>query len=398
MMHHLGQFIRGLLILLVPLVLLGWFIVRTVRRAEDPVQIIVKWVITLPLALLCVNSVRLFGPAGPFFIVFCAIILSILWTPHLGGMFAGSITSMFDGGNVPPDRRPFYSIAQSRQKQGRYLEAITEIRKQLHTFPNDFEGHMLLAEVQAEDLKDLSAAELTVNRLCAQPGHAPKNIAYALYSMADWHLRFAQDREAARQNLEKVIELLPDSEFSMVASQRIAHLGNPDLLLSPHDRKRFAVQEGVRNIGLLQKQNVVKPVEKDPAEQAQEYVKHLEQHPLDTEAREKLAVIYADHYTRLDLAMDELEQLIALPHQAPKNIVHWLNLLADIQIRGGIGFEEVKQTLERIIEVDPDLAAAEMARKRINLLRLELKSKQQNQSVKLGVYEQNIGLKNRTIT
>jgi len=73
--------------------------------------------------------------------------------------------------------------------------------------------------------------------------------------------------------------------------------------------------------------------------------------------------------------------------------VRWLNLVADLQIRSGATYETVKQTLERIIELDPNLAAAETTRKRIDLLKLELKAKQKNEAVKLGSYEQNIGLK-----
>ena len=126
---------------------------------------------------------------------------------------------------------------------------------------------------------------------------------------------------------------------------------------------------------------------------AAEYVKHLEQHPMDTEAREKLAAIYADHYARLDLATDQLEQMMQLPNQPARLVVRWLNQLADLQIRSGADYESVKQTLERIVELDPNLAAAETARKRIGLLKLELKAKHANEAVKLGTYEQNIGLK-----
>ena len=60
----------------------------------------------------------------------------------------------------------------------------------------------------------------------------------------------------------------------------------------------------------------VTPAEADPEQVAAECVKHLEQHPLDTEARERLAVIYADHYGRLDLAAGELEQMIGQPQPA----------------------------------------------------------------------------------
>ena len=111
----------------------------------------------------------------------------------------------------------------------------------------------------------------------------------------------------------------------------------------------------------------------------QQYVKHLEQHPLDTEAREKLAIIYADHYERLDLAADQLEQLIAHPYQPAKNVVHWLNLLADLQMRHSGNYETVRQTVQRIIELYPDTAAAQAARNRVDYLKLELKGKQKSQ-------------------
>jgi hypothetical protein len=40
-----------------------------------------------------------------------------------------------------------------------------------------------------------------------------------------------------------------------------------------------------------------------------------------------------------------------------------------------------------------DGAAAELARRRLALLKLEMKSKDKSQAVKLGSYEENIGLK-----
>ena len=134
-------------------------------------------------------------------------------------------------------------------------------------------------------------------------------------------------------------------------------------------------------------------MEPDPEHVAADCVKHLEQHPLDTEAREKLAVIYADHYGRLDLATGELEQMIEQPNQPGRLVVHWLNVLADLQIRGGAGYETVRDTIQRIVDRAPDAAAAEMARHRLALLKLEMKSKDMSQAVKLGSYEQNIGLK-----
>jgi len=270
---------------------------------------------------------------------------------------------------------------------------VAEVRRQLDRFPTDQEGHMLLAKIQAEDLKDLAGAELTVHRFCAQPGHQPANLAFALYSLADWHLKFGQDREAAQQDLQQIIDLLPDSEFALAAAQRIAHLASATGMLAQHERKKFRVTEGVQNLGLLDSTSHLKPAEADPKQLAADYVKHLEQHPLDTEAREKLAVIYADHYERLDLATGELEQLIGQPNQPARLVAHWLNLLADLQVRHGDDYETVYQTLQRIIDRDPNVAAAEIARHRQALLKLELKDNEKKQAVKMGTYEQNIGLK-----
>ncbi len=85
--------------------------------------------------------------------------------------------------------------------------------------------------------------------------------------------------------------------------------------------------------------------------------------------------------------------MIAQPNQPGRLVVHWLNLLADLQIRGGAGFEVAQQTLQRIVDRAPEVAAAEIARHRLALLRLEIKAKAKSQAVKLGSYEQNIGLK-----
>ena len=108
-----------------------------------------------------------------------------------------------------------------------------------------------------------------------------------------------------------------------------------------------------------------------------------------------MAGIYADHYARLDLALDQLEQMIQLPNQPHRQVVRWLNQYADLQIRSGSAYEAVKPTLQRIVDLDPNVAAAEIARKRIDLLKLELKAKQPKEAVKMGTYEQNIGLKQR---
>jgi len=163
--------------------------------------------------------------------------------------------------------------------------------------------------------------------------------------------------------------------------------------MATHERGPVFVPEGVKNVGLLESSAHLVPAETPPEEVAGAYVKHLQEHPDDTEAREKLAIIYARHYQRLDMATAELEQMIGEPNHPPKRIAHWLNLLADLQIHGGADYEAVRATLEKIVERFPDFAVAEVARSRLAHLKLEFKALEQTANKTLGVYEQNIGLK-----
>jgi len=395
-MNQTYEIIRGTIILVVVLAIVGWVMFRWLKRSkDDPGWLITKWVITVMLIIIMAFAVRFAGIGGLFIIVACAVILSIIWTPNIGALMAKPLTSMFDGGDEEPEPRPIYSIARAQLLKGKYAEALAEVRKQLDKFPYDLEGTLLLAKLQAVHLNDLPGAAVTVERWCDQPVHPPLQIAAALNQLADWHLKLAQDREAARLALEKIQFLFPDTEMALQSAQRIAHLGDAEMLLSPHDRKRSAVPEGVKNLGLLKDQSHLVPAASDPEERATGYVKHLEEHPQDSEAREKLALIYADHYQRLDLATDQLEQLIQQPDQPAKQVVHWLNLLADLQIKHANDQAAARQSLQRIIDQYSGLAAAENAQRRLDILKLELKGKEKSQAVTLGSYEQNIGLKRR---
>ncbi|MGH7954289.1 MAG: tetratricopeptide repeat protein, partial [Limisphaerales bacterium] len=322
------------------------------------------------------------------------ITLAIIWAPHISDILISPLTDLFDGGKVPPEPKPFYSIAIAKRKSNRPLEAVAEVQKQLANFPNDFEGVTLLANIQAEDLKDLAAAETTFNDFCDWPDAPPRQVVAAFTQLADWHLKLFQDADSARAVLEKIIARFPDTDFSLQAAQRIAHLGGTrKILLAAQNRQPVFIPEGVKNIGLLKSSEFLIPKETDPAKLAAEFVKHLEQHPHDTEAREKLAIIYARHYQRLDLAALELMQLADEPNEPPKHVARWLNLLADLQVHGGADFQAVRATLQKIVERFPDLPVATLAQTRLNLLKLEFKGKTETPDKKLGVYEQNIGLK-----
>jgi hypothetical protein len=252
---------------------------------------------------------------------------------------------------------------------------------------------MMLAEIHALDLRDLEAARIVIERFCDQPGHAPHNVAMALTSLADWHLKIGRDTDSARQALQRIQELLPDTEQSILAAQRLAHLGRDAFRPSHVESRPVTVRAGADNVGLMQDSSSLRRAEEDPEQIVARLLEQLADHPLDWEAREKLAVLYAGHYRDLGLATEQLEILMAQTAQPVRNIVRWLNLLADFQIEAGESEETVRATLERIIDLNPAVAAAERARQRQAYLKLDLKGQQKGRVVRLGAYEQNIGLK-----
>jgi TolA-binding protein len=323
----------------------------------------------------------------------CGIVLGITWATNIAGILAKPLTSLFDGGNQEIEPQPLYSIAEARRKQGKYLEAVAEVRKQLARFPGDYAGMMMLADIQAEDLKDLTSAQITVERVLSEPEQTPNHVAAALNRLADWHLKLGQDPDSARAALEQIIQSLPETEHAYHATQRIAHLTTPQMLAEKKEPHRVKLGQYEQRVGLLTEPSAVRPPGEDAAAQAANYVKQLEQFPQDSDAREKLSLIYAEHYQRLDLAAAQLEELIAQPNAPARQVVHWLNQLADLSIRHSADVVAGRQVLERIIELYPKSAAAESAKNRIAHLQLELRSQKKSQAVKLGSYEQNIGLK-----
>jgi len=410
-MGRIFEIVPNTVFSIIGLAFLCWAIWYALKNSDDPAKILFKILFSVALVIGEIIFIRRMtgglqggmdtGNAG-FALVMagsvagCGVILSIVWTPQISDFLISPLTSMFDGGTTPPEPKPFYSIAISKRKRNKPLEAIIRIREELAKFPNDFEGIVLLASIQAEDLKDLASAEMTLNHFCEWEGAPAKQFAAAQTQLADWHMKFSQDAHSARTALERIIEKYPDTELALIARQRIAHLaGTKTTLLAAQQRQPVSVPEGVQNVGLLESSAHLVPEETSPAELAVAYAKQLEEHPGDTEAREKLAILHARHYKRLDLATMELEQMIEEPNHPPKRVAHWLNLLADLQVHCGSEYETARATLEKIIERFPDYAVADVARTRLAHLKLEYKALEKTPNKTLGVYEQNIGLKGK---
>ena len=179
-MSHIFEIGLNAVLSLIGLVFVVWLAVRAGARTGDPGKLIMKCVFTVPFVFFCILTAHALGPFGPFLIVFMAIILSVMWTPHISELISKPLTSLYDGGDQEVEPKPYYSAALFKRKSNKPLEAIVAVREQLAKFPNDYEGVLLLAAIQAEDTKDLPSAEITLNHFCDAENAPPKQVAAAL--------------------------------------------------------------------------------------------------------------------------------------------------------------------------------------------------------------------------
>jgi hypothetical protein len=131
----------------------------------------------------------------------------------------------------------------------------------------------------------------------------------------------------------------------------------------------------------------------DPGAEAGRLVALVNEHPDHWESRERLATLYADHYGRIPLAVDQIAALVAHPGHPPKRVAGWLNRIADLHLRAPDGAEAARQPLREIISRYPDTVWSEQATLRLATLGRSEKAAEPTKTLRIGMYEQNIGLK-----
>lgn len=382
----------------------GWFVLAAIilwgawfflKRSSDPRMLLFKWLASVALigtGFFIFKTFHFTMGFAPLFVLFFGFPVGLIWAPSVGEMLFSSITNSFDGGKEQVEPAPLFSIAEAKRRRGLYQEALDELNVQLEKFPGDFRVLSMIAAVYADDLKDLAKAEAIMAEAFLAPNLPPLAVAAALNSMADWRLKILEDQDGARTYLERIVKQFPNTPLAQQASQRIAHLASNEDYNANKDRTPIHLKVGEKNIGL---KTHVEPLvtEEDPAVTASQYLKQLEKFPLDSETREKLAMLYANTFQNVALATDQFEQLIAMPHETQKHIARWLNLLASVYINQAGDVPLAEKTLRRIIDLYPKAACAELAQTRIMSLKTELKQLGRQQNLKMGVYEKNLGLK-----
>lgn len=374
-----------------------WLAVRSVRRSEEPGKQLLRLGASAVLLLLGIFGAAYFleiqqkasalgrvasqiaAFAAPLLVASCGVLLGVLWASSIGRLLAAPLTNLFDGGKTETYRQPLYAIAQARRKRGRYAEAASEVRKQLEEFPGDIDGTLLLIDLCAKDLGQMEEARAAMEKYLQNGPHPPKNLFRVLAHMAEIYLATDDGgREKAQQCLQRIQSMCPGTEQEMLAAQRLAHIGSAEFLEAKKQAIRVPVKEFDRRLGLQGKRPNFQRNEKTPEELAGEYIRQLQAHPLDLEARENLARLYANHYRRLDMAAEQLETMVNCRNQQPRQVVRWLHLMADWHIQLGGDIEKAKECMQRISERFPKTAHDAQAQKRIHYLRRELRNRHSN--------------------
>ena len=386
-----------------------YIIRRQIKNPDnEPLKVIVKWVVTLAVVAFMIHATVRANDRGALLIVFIflllpgSILLGLWWTPAISDWVASPITNALTGDSRESYNKPEYGIANARRKRGQYVEAIEAVDEQLVKHPGNFDGLMLKATIQAENLGDLPAATATIQETLSDPEQLNYRLPVALNKMAEWQLAIAGDPDAARRTLQQIQTALPNSRAAQLAAQRLASLDSSEESESDvvdfNESYQNLVEESAEKDDFTSPLELPKAIELNRQQVGEEALqtclRRVEMHPDSISNREELAALFLDHTKQPAMALRQYEHLLALSGTTIHQKTAWLNKLADIQVKSGESYETIRATLERVVALDPRAAPAARAQQRISYLHIELRSvNRKTKRLQLGSYDEDLGLK-----
>ena len=385
------------------------YIIRKQLRnpQNDPVTVIGLWVLSFVaffgIAYSAVAAQEGFALILVLLVaVLIAVLLGLAWTPTIANTLVSPLTTALSGDDTVAYEGPAYGQALAKRKRGQYEDAVKAVEAQLEQYPGDFDGLMLKASIQAENLDDLPAAVATIQETLEDPGKVRFNLPVALNKMADWQLTIAGDASAAKRTLEKIREALPGSQAAQLVSQRLASLDASEESEAAaedfNESYRHLVEESAAKDDFTGPLEIPRPVEVDPLQtdeaKLQTCLRRVALHPDSINNREELAALYLGHMKQPALAIQQYEHLLTLPGTTIHQKAAWLNKVADIQIKSGETYESIRATLQLIVSLNPKAAPATLAEQRIAYLRVEMRGvNKKSKKLQLGSYDEDVGLK-----
>lgn len=290
--------------------------------------------------------------------MFCGLALGIIWQDELIGVVGNLFGGIYED-KTELEAKPYYSSAEGKRMAGNFPGAIADVRAELEKFPNDFDGYMRLAALLAEHSEDLPGAIAVIEDALRLKNLSTGQIAYALNTASDWHLKYGRDTEAARLAIERISTLLAGTGAALNAQQRLANFATPEMLAREDDRQPIKLPEFDRKPGMRRK--FVAPEKLDINAEERRLRDRLTKNANDWVAREEIARLYAEQFEFYDRALQELEFLISTPGQPQREVVKWLHQKADWQVKYFDDVTAGRLTLKRIQDLYPKSAVAHRA-------------------------------------
>ncbi|PYJ57564.1 MAG: hypothetical protein DME24_18795 [Verrucomicrobia bacterium] len=106
---------------------------------------------------------------------------------------------------------------------------------------------------------------------------------------------------------------------------------------------------------------------------ADKCVEKLRKNPNDATARERFAILLAEQLGQVDLAIEQLELLLAMPDPPEQKAAEWLALVAAWRMKYQQNWDAAKLGLKRLIQLYPQTPQAFAAQRRLSLMETEEK-------------------------
>jgi tetratricopeptide (TPR) repeat protein len=329
-------------------------------RAESAFRLLVK--IAASAFLIWVGiDLGSGGGIGALIAVLPLSLLAPLWARPIGEFFGRLVGKGFDGGNREVEKKALLSAVEGYRAAGDPQNALISAEQQIEQFPEDFDCHLLVARIQAEDLRDVGLATRMVKSILRRPKTDGKQIAHALTTLAEWQLNISRNPDLAAITLRQIIRKFPDSRAAHSADQRIANMPTRSKLEEQDRPKESKVMpEFERDLGLKGKTGpVVREVDFDTI--TEQYLVQLKQYPNDWDTREKLAHHYIEHYEGTEHAIQQMEKLIASKFSKKAEKCRWLHQIANWQYKVDVDPAAARETLDRVSEMYPGTSYADQA-------------------------------------
>ncbi|HOX56677.1 MAG TPA: hypothetical protein P5205_07650 [Candidatus Paceibacterota bacterium] len=264
---------------------------------------------------------------------------------------------------------PMYARAIARLKFGKYSEAEWEIIHELENCEDDFEGWMMLADLYANQFKDLPEAERTVLEICDLPRTTPSQISVALHRLADWHLGRSGDPAAARRALQLICDRLPGTHLARMARLRINQLpATATALREQQSGTRIPLPALGDSLAGQPAPALSEMDQRKAAEAANACVELLKHDPNNTPARERLARLFAERLGKPDRGIEQAALLLDMPDQPENRRAEWLGLIAAWHIKYRHDPQSGREVLERLVLEFPQTPQALAARRELQLM------------------------------